>query len=638
MSLTIITLVIISSFSGMNVKASGIYIITDTPKGTYDNLENLQCTLPNGKLVMAYISKNIGTSGTTITIKVFNVDGSFYSSADYTYDVTYVWFRIGVHAISNTVVYIYGGCKKTGYNNIYFAVIKLNPSTMAETIILSTPFNAPNDPACSGFVSTLLLYNLKYYYICELSVNYGGTFYNYIKLLEYTPDTTLTVTNIYVGSGIASNKLTPAWWFQSPIDPIYAYVMYQTDATPLSYYTISLSGKTSTLIAQCYDTSKAPIPSNFALCNFIKGNVIVNGTDQYLYFSWIYPEMIAGTPAFVYINDRMWFNGTIDTAHFQTHISFAYNMHTEFYGVTLNCWNYEFEYNKSTVYIYFPYKFESGYVRIEKVTLIAHDWFDPNLAGWSVSFDYFPTDNVPNKTGYGDLQYPLYFDFSSQYGMGIANSNSEIWVFSGLSAGVSIYMATVTYIPLDTPNLYANKQYTFTVSATINSLPSSGLYVRFLLNGREQSYKVTNDMGKVTYLVTFIQAGNYLLTWEIYDPSVDSTLLQYTLSDYFNVSVSTGGGVTPPIIITGWTNLLIMWIPVLVFIVTPMLGLAVVGGKYAGGIGMAIGMLGGGFAGIIGGTQLNLLPSYYLWLYLLFMGIALALAVTIGRSGGGSSG
>jgi hypothetical protein len=71
------------------------------------------------------------------------------------------------------------------------------------------------------------------------------------------------------------------------------------------------------------------------------------------------------------------------------------------------------------------------------------------------------------------------------------------------------------------------------------------------------------------------------------------------------------------------------------FVVLPMFALAFIGGKYAGGTGMVIGMLGGGFAGVVGGTQLLILPSYILYLYILFMGVALTLSIMMGRGGGG---
>jgi len=647
--LFIIIITLLSSILITNVKAeTSPYIIRDTPDNTYDNLEHTQCILPNGKLVIAYISDYYGNS--MISIKVFNIDGTLYGETNYQYSSSKDWFDIGIYAVSDTIVYIYGHyVYKVSVFYTGFGVIKYNPSSLATSIVIATPLSIDTSQGSFSYsqVSSMLLYNGKYYFMCATNyVDTAGSNSDTSKmhLLEYTPDSTLGITILKTIEAVDSIYIGVPQWFLSPIDATLAYVMYADSSGGQNYYTISLLAKTQTLIAAVFSSSYA-FPTNTdiqARSMFLKGDVIVNGTDRYLYFSYVYPTNNGGItplPTYTYVNDRMWFNGTIDTIHFQTHISFYYVMHSEYYFDDGKYWSYGFESDKSTVHIYYPFAIDDGNVRVAKATLTAHDWFDPDLAGWSAYTDYYPTDNIPISTPFG-LEYKLHFDFLSQYAIGVDDYGGVpyLTVYYGLSLGIVDYSATLVYAPLDTPNLYVNRQYAFTVTAKIGGLGTSGLNVRFLMNGREQSIKVTNSQGKITYLVTFTQTGYYSFTWEIYDPQNDGTIIRYILQDSYVVIPLTGGGVTPPTVITGWSNLLVMWVPVLVFIVTPMLGLAIVGGKYAGGIGMVIGMLGGGFAGIIGGTQLSLLPSYYLWLYLLFMGIALALAVTIGRSGGGSGG
>jgi hypothetical protein len=195
------------------------------------------------------------------------------------------------------------------------------------------------------------------------------------------------------------------------------------------------------------------------------------------------------------------------------------------------------------------------------------------------------------------------------------------------------YTVTESYTPVDSP-LITNKNYVFTWSIYANGvLDNYNDTYRIILDGIEVK-PGTVQLGLATMGVTVPLAGTHALYISIYHLGV----FKYSNTPINHVWVASG--VTPgtggtPSIGAGYISLMVIWAPIGLLVVLPMFGLALVGGKFAGGTGMVIGMLGGGFIGVVGGTQLLILPGYYLWLYILFMGIALALAITIGRSGGG---
>jgi hypothetical protein len=634
----------------INVSATGPTFINDIPFDyLYNNLTHSYATLPNGKLVTAFVSglQGAGNYGgrDIINIKVYNIDGTLYGSNDYTYSATSFFGTVGVYVVSDTTVYIYGVYSYLSSTVKFdFAIVKFNPATLtASTVaVYGGNFGLSNYYLGNCFVSTMLTYNNKYYFMVSLDAH--ATSNNniaYVGLIEYTPDVSATFTFLY-GDSSSTLKTGPVNWFISSTSTSTAYAMYTTGSiTNLNYYTISLSGKTSTFIASCFAGGYSMTWVDSSHSKFIGGGQVVNGTDQYLYFNWIQASQDAQPLGiYTFVSDRMWFNGTITAAHFQVHM--GYTEHFTTWGSNI-CWVYGYELNKSTIYFYYPFNSLPGphsQILIDRIKMSATNWFDSVNYGWTSTVDYPNIDNIPRPDpmiAVDTFQSPIDFNFLSQFAIGLCvmSPNSQIQVYYGLSNSVGTYLATVSYSPADTPNLHTNTQYTFTLTATVYSLPTSGLQVKLLINDREQSDKITNSQGKVVCLITFPAVGYYSFTWEIYDTQNNVSIIQYTVYGAYYVTPLTGGNPPPESVVTAWGNLLLIWVPVLGFVVAPMLGLAIVGGKYAGGTGMVIGMLGGGFGGVVGGTQLNILPGYYLWLYLLFMGIALALAISIGRGGGG---
>lgn len=624
------------------VKASGTYEITDTLmyKATYDryqNFDNNLVTLSDGKCVVTYIP-DLATDN-VIRLKVFNSDGTLYGSVDYTFSPsTKVPICVGLKYVSDTVVYVYCAYTYVGGGSTDwtgFGVLKFNPIAVSyNTMIVNTGIDhsGSSRPDLYGFITDMLLYNSKYYFMVSHEIYGGGASLRWsrIELLEYTVDTTLGFTNIAVGTTGSGNRASPIYWFQSPTDTQYAYVAYDYIATAtLSYYTINLSAKTSTLIAGVWDTAYAITTTQAINSHYIKGGLVANGTDNYLYFSWVASTLVGGVPTWNYCNDRMKFNGTVDTAHLVGHMNYVHSITSGSYtGVTDEYWFIGYEVNKSSVYIYFPSNTAGGIVYATRHIMTATDWFNYAGYGWSYDSQYPTTDNIPVQV---DKEYPLQFGFTSQFALGA--SATKIKLYFGLSTAIATYTATVSYTPLDTPNLDQNKQYTFTVTAYKNSIATQYLNIRFLSNAVEQlpTFKATNANGQVTYLVTFTQANIYDLDWEVYDPySIYPTTLQYTLSETYIVSYVPGtptGGDPTDIVqesIISQNALVSTFVPAFAIVVGP----AVLFLPF-GGAGLVIGLGVGALMGVVTG----ILPFYVIFILILLVAVAIVMTFRSGISG-----
>ncbi len=258
-----------------------------------------------------------------------------------------------------------------------------------------------------------------------------------------------------------------------------------------------------------------------------------------------------------------------------------------------------------------------------------------DITGAGLTFSASVTRGVDN----------LYFKYASGEGMVYKNfayprsyqqpDNSHSYVYCGEPVVLAEYDMTVSYSPTDDP-LLTNKDYDFTFTIYLNNVIDTNTNdtYKLYLDGIERGGGTLELDGYFVFRMRVLTAGIHTFIVTVYD---GTNALVYTSDSYSYTFVATTTSTTPldpGTVTTGWANMFGLWIPIMLIVVAPMVMLAIVGGKFGGGTGMVIGMLGGGFAGVIGGTQVNLLPSYILYLYILLIGVSLVLAMAMNRGGG----
>jgi hypothetical protein len=633
----LILALLLGSFLIPSVNASGVVSITDTlfQYGTsypMNNLDTSKVQLTTGELVFAYIPDS---SDTKIRIYKIDSEGNIDGLLDYTYSASYHWIGVGVKYVSDTVIYLYAmGYYNAGNNRAVSGVVKLNPTALTtNTMIIA---GSSIDLVTSGtyptyvYFTSMVLYNAKYYYMTATEDLYPSTNNNMgnIELFEYTPDSTLAETNILAVSFDPANFVYPIYWFQDSDDSSICWATYSTSTTDMSYYKIDLAGKTSTLIAGMWNPVYQIDHEMAENSHFITGYTATNGTRLYLTFIWSQSTLDAGVPVWRVMQDKMSFDTSITSGNFDSHLWSVHEVTSGSYtSVTRPYWMIGYAENTTSVWLYYPSNTVGGNV----LSTRHHITYSSILEDDSVSYVsvYPTTDPIPEHS---DKGYSNSFDFLISYGIG--TTATQIKVYYGLSAFLSIYTATVSCLPNDVPNLSQNKQYTFTVTVYKNGVVTQGLNVRFLSNAIEQTptFKTTNVNGQVVYLVLFTQANVYDFDWEVYDPySIYPTYLRYTLSGTYIVAYvgGTPSGDDPTDVIASVTTnsayLMGTFIPAFIVVVGPAILFIPFGGA-----GMVLGLGVGAIIGLVTG----LLPFYIIFILLLLVSIGLIMVFRTGISGG----
>ena len=662
------------------VNATSINTITDSPYypastggygsiygAQYSNLANSYATLPNGKVVVAFASKAGATNGggsSTILIKIYNTDGTLYGSQSYIESASNYYSNVGVYAVSDTQVLIYGLCNYLNTVEYFkYVVIQFNPASLSVISVVSSggiSLTSSGDRLGYTFLTSMVSYNSKYYFMSSVNEFGAGGYKAFVDLMEYTPHTTLTYTNLYYSNTVATVKNGPIYWFQSTTLSV-CYASYSTGSCfNVVYHTVNLNARTSTSIAGLYDSAYAfGYDPNYTSLHaqvirntqFIAGGTYTNGTDEYLYFSWVgsYTSFFLTLTHTYYINDRMKFNGSITTAHFQTHMGYVDDLTTIHANYVSSTFIYGYEADKSTAVIYFPQDTSGAYGEITKIVYSAYNWFESSYS-WTKKTTNPAADNVPTQLA-AYMDYPINYKFLSTWGLGFTDGGASIIVFYGLTAQLVDYDVTVSYLPYDSPSLSTGKTYVFTLTATSNTVGVAGFSFKFLVNGVQQSpaYKLTDSSGKTLYSITFQQSGYYNLTWELYDPtgirpihigdpssysSAGSPNLVYTLTQSYLVIVPppNGGGNNPDDDIPGFViTSLVGWISymvILTMVIGPVVLLALL---HLGPMSLPVGLSVGATIGIVTGY----LPIYAIFILLMLIAITGVMVLKGSFSGGG---
>jgi hypothetical protein len=422
------------------------------------------------------------------------------------------------------------------------------------------------------------------------------------------------------------------------------------DYTTPEYYKFNCATGATTLLATNGVSGRLPQASSNTLTqpysnmiNYMGGGIHQDLSGIYLWQSWEYSYSSNPSGLGVrHVEVNHWtakFTGSISAGTLDSQVMKTYDasdLSLTTAGTPGISWGYTFTaYNSSTQALYAYYQDNYGMVNkvLSKVTLNI-----PDVTTMSSSFN-----SIQVLTKVDNQDFSMYNVNSCNVNMmhdnihGITYIESQTAVHGYIFLGEPItgitYTVTASYTPVDNP-LKTGVHYTF----------KWDIYANGLLDNYNDTYKVFVDglensagviaNGIVTLPVTVQSIGIHSLYVSVYHNNV----FEYSSPSisYPWVSPTGGGGSNPTgTIMTGWFNLATVWVPIFGFVIVPMFALAFIGGKYAGGTGMVIGMLGGGFAGVVGGTQLLILPSYILYFYILFMGVALTLSIMMGRGGGG---
>jgi hypothetical protein len=209
-------------------------------------------------------------------------------------------------------------------------------------------------------------------------------------------------------------------------------------------------------------------------------------------------------------------------------------------------------------------------------------------------------------------------------------ANTDSYLYLGERALQVIVTETIAYSPIDNP-LLTLKPYVFTWTIYKNGIADmdGDTYKIYFDNFQSKTGTVTSS-GKASASITSSLTGDHTVSIDIYDST--GTMILHGINHSYNW-VALGGGNTVPSgndLMTGYYNLLMIWVPIGLFVIIPSLAFALLGSKFST-VGMIIGLLFGGFIGIVGGVMTNLLPQYVLYLYLLLMGVTITIVARSGQ-------
>jgi hypothetical protein len=557
-----------------------------------------------------------------------------------------------------------GGCTLAEYSStqviiafsdslpkLYFYLININSFTNTE---YSTTMAGTSGATTTDMIGQLYYYN-GYWQIMVLYNSYSsGSKVSFASFRVSTLAASNNGASAYSHYGYTSQIMS----FQDSLNLNLIYIVSSKagasagDQTTPEYYVYDMGTTTLSLLATNGINGVLPEASSTTytqpysnMINYMGGGIYQSGSFYYLYHAWEYSYSSYPTGLGVrYVKVAEWvgkFNNTISSGTLVSQVMRTYDA-SDLSLTTASTpgVGYGYLYMPSAsagqiLYAYYQDVYGSAHKYISKVTLSVTD-ITTMSSSWDNTQIIIKVDNQDFSL-VGGTSCNVNMMKDNLHGITYAEwqATSSGYLFIGESLTVITYTVTESYTPSDTP-LVTNKNYVFTWS----------IYANGVLDNYNDTYKIfldgieakpgTISLGIATMSMTVPLAGIHTLFISVYHLGT----FEYSsapVSHSWIASTSTPGSGGTPSIGGGYYNLMTIWVPIGLFVVLPMFGLAFVGGKYAGGTGMVIGMLGGGFAGVVGGTQLLILPGYYLWLYILFMGIALALSITIGRSGGDSA-
>jgi hypothetical protein len=393
--------------------------------------------------------------------------------------------------------------------------------------------------------------------------------------------------------------------------------MYATSTTALSYYTVSLSAKTKTLLVAHSEPTDTVTFETSQYSHYLGGNLLTNGTDKYLYFSWVRPHVTGGVSAITWVQEVMKYNTTVDTAHFTSYQRNVLGITLNYSGYSTRTWVLGLEFSKTQYRLYYPDD-SSGITYMNRMIITIADWFDTSALSYTHLVG--TTESLPDII---NQLYPVSQQFTTQWGF--CYDSTGIMILYRLASLYSTYTITATITPNDSPYIQ-NKQYYIAIAGKVNGIGRGGLAVTITINsGTPETYGLSST-GTLTKPIRFASTGAYTITFDLIDVRVDLSIVATTTKTGVVQSdeetTSTSGSFSP------WMNSVTVmfnsYVPPLITIIVPAVIMANIVGP--------IGFIGGAIIGVILAVSASIIPQYVLYLILLIISIV-ALVIIRGRSG-----
>jgi hypothetical protein len=380
-----------------------------------------------------------------------------------------------------------------------------------------------------------------------------------------------------------------------------------------------------------YDQESVAFFKNYD--KFLGGDIIYNGTQIWVYFTWLHP-LIQDEVSHRVIQHRIVFNETISSGALlgQNERTATINPTIDATGRT---WIDGYMINKTHIRVFYPAEL-GGIDYLYTDLLELDDWW--NYAGGTIdrishleSSDYtkvtypenFPDDEKDMVSRDWGGSWIVRKDYSDDFDDG--------WLYYGLEPVTVEYDLVMSYSPNDEPlivdksyswmiTLYANDVgikktiaiYMDDIQAFVVQTGSNGQYTYTFLSGitgvREWNIKVLSNVGNIVY------EEDFYYTWVRGDISDEPT------SD---------------ILIPRTTSYLVAMLPTFIMIIMPTFAFGLVGSEVSGTIGGSIGFLLGGILGVGISVMSGFLPSWMT--YLLILAVVSACVLIIKGGFGGST-
>lgn len=608
---------VLASPSKITYSGESFWNMTGTGYYDYQQLDTKYVELLNGRLVCVYINQ---ADSSYLRIKVINADGSTYGSADYTISSLYLLRDCSVYYVSDTVIYIgVVSQHQTTNHPMNFAMVLFNPSTLAVSSILATDVNLLGSGynIIYAFLTTITTYNSKYYFMASIMAYDTVNGYKaFVYLMEYTVNTTLTAAQFSYTSG-ASSYAYPIYWFN--YGGGIAYACWATDAIALSYYTVSLSAKTHTLLVAHNEPADTVDMVTVQYSHFLGGGLISNGTNRYLYFSWIRAHESAAVNFVTFVQERMIFNTTVTTANFIEYSRSALGVTLDYSGYETPTWCLGYEVDETQYKMYYPNN-ESGTTYMNRMIIDIDDWFD--TASLSYTHVVGTTESLPDSI---NQQYPVSQLFTSQWGF--CYDSTGIIIMYRLASLIEVYSVIGVISPNDSPYIQ-NKQYYLAISGKVNGVGRGGLAVNIIINSGLISTYGLSSLGLLSLPIKFSSTGVVTVQIDLIDVRVDTSIVAtQTITGVVQSEDTTlpagGSGGLISAMQSSWISTIINFSPIALVVFAPAgIGFIAVG---------AIGFVTGAMIGTILGVVAGVLPTYVLYMVFLILGI---LAIVVLRGGG----
>lgn len=479
------------------------------------DIANRYCVMANGDIVVAYITTHPTTGYNVVTLKIVGSTGSLKSTNTYTVDASgYTGNAHTTNIVSVVPDY------ETNVALIFIsdgAYLQKATNTVLEYNIVTHAITAAS--VDTHEVGVYAQYNnIGYYkfgadYYFILNAQYNAN--SWIQVYKYTDAGVLTHEFHSIDTFVSSTTVELAGGFQDPDDPSLVYTItcdYSDGGGTPEFAIVDLQDESVTALATGglgYLCSPVLHASSFR-----GGGVelVANDTMYQMYFNWDFTSSESMQITKV-IQHRMTFTNPIGSGTLVEQGDIVYTIaDTVSVATEETVTNHVYWLSKSEAQAYFVYR--NNLDDWASIRLNIPDWedmaeteFEENYFEYGADA-YFPEISV----------YSIYNKVPNSDVAIVANSATELFVYTGMSVDVAdIQVYLTSHSPNDTP-LKTNTAYTYRVTAyNAGQLWRSGL-VGFQMDNGITEVKPTNTLGYYDFTgkLTTV-AGLHIITVTAYN-------------------------------------------------------------------------------------------------------------------------